>query len=113
MKSAEESPSLIKTVRNFVSQIMVSIPQMPRLELLSKSQIGGQEIYQNDSIRRAINIIVISLSTVCLVCQNLVAFDPSLVSQELTLWTMITCNLASTSLFELVILLLLLNFVIN
>lgn len=56
---------------------------------------------------------MISLSTASLVVPNLITFDPAILTQELTLWTPLTCHFASTSILELTVVLLVFNFLIN
>lgn len=56
---------------------------------------------------------ITSLSTVCLVCQSLIEFDPARLIQDFNLWTLFTCHLASTSILELAVFLLITNYLID
>lgn len=49
----------------------------------------------------------------CLVFPNLIVFDPATLTLDYSFWTLLTCHLASTSIFELFIFLLFTNYLIN
>ncbi len=113
MKSGQEAASLAQKVKYLFQQATLRIPPLPRLEVMTKQEFNSVLQIQDGQLRKIITISVISLSMVCLVCQSLIEFDPATLTQELTLWTPLTCHLASTSVFELVVFLLMTNYLID